>query len=56
MWPSRRSREDTAFTSEDGVVQAVRHRHLPVSGVQFHPESIMTAEGKALLANFLASS
>jgi anthranilate synthase/aminodeoxychorismate synthase-like glutamine amidotransferase len=39
--------------SEEGVVQAVRHRSLPVDGVQFHPESIMTAEGKRLLANFL---
>jgi anthranilate synthase/aminodeoxychorismate synthase-like glutamine amidotransferase len=39
--------------SEDGVVQAVRHTELPVTGVQFHPESIMTTEGKALLANFL---
>ena len=40
--------------SEDGVIQAVRHRSLPVFGVQFHPESIMTVEGKRLLANFLA--
>ena len=40
--------------SEDGVVQAVRHESLPVFGVQFHPESIMTVEGKRLLANFLA--
>jgi anthranilate/para-aminobenzoate synthase component II len=32
----------------------VRHRSLPVEGVQFHPESILTASGKALLANFLA--
>jgi anthranilate synthase component 2 len=40
--------------SEDGVIQAVRHRSLPVFGVQFHPESIMTSEGKRLLANFLA--
>jgi anthranilate synthase/aminodeoxychorismate synthase-like glutamine amidotransferase len=39
--------------SEDGVVQGIRHRSLPVSGVQFHPESIMTSEGKKLLANFL---
>jgi len=39
--------------SEDGVVQAIRHRELPIAGVQFHPESIMTTEGKALLANFL---
>ncbi len=40
--------------SEEGVVQAIRHRTLPVAGVQFHPESIMTTEGKRLLANFLA--
>jgi anthranilate synthase/aminodeoxychorismate synthase-like glutamine amidotransferase len=40
--------------SEDGVVQAVRHRELPITGVQFHPESIMTTSGKELLANFLA--
>lgn len=40
--------------SEDGVVQGVRHRRLEVHGVQFHPESVMTVEGKALLANFLA--
>jgi anthranilate/para-aminobenzoate synthase component II len=40
-------------TSEDGVVQAVQHRSAPVYGVQFHPESIMTVEGKQLLANFL---
>ena len=41
-------------TSEDGVVQGVRHEADPVAGVQFHPESIMTAQGKQLLANFLA--
>lgn len=41
-------------TSEDGVVQGVRHTSLPVVGVQFHPESIMTTEGKKLLSNFLA--
>jgi len=40
-------------SSEEGVVQAVRHRELPVEGVQFHPESIMTTEGKDLLRNFL---
>ena len=34
-------------------VHAVRHREHPVHGVQFHPESVMTAEGKALLRNFL---
>lgn len=39
--------------SDDGVVQGIRHRRLPVAGVQFHPESIMTTEGKKLLGNFL---
>ncbi len=39
--------------SEDDVVQGIRHRELPIHGVQFHPESILTTEGKALLANFL---
>ena len=40
--------------SDDGVVQGVRHTELPIAAVQFHPESIMTVQGKALLANFLA--
>ncbi len=40
--------------SDDGVVQGVRHRRLDIHGVQFHPESVLTAEGKALLANFLS--
>lgn len=40
-------------TSEDGVIQGVRHRDLPIEGVQFHPESIMTTVGRDLLANFL---
>ncbi len=39
--------------SEDGVVQGVRHVSLPIEAVQFHPESVMTIEGKALLRNFL---
>jgi anthranilate synthase/aminodeoxychorismate synthase-like glutamine amidotransferase len=37
-----------------GVLMALRHRELPAEGVQFHPESVLTDEGKALLANFLA--
>ena len=40
--------------SEDGVVQGVRHPSLPIEGVQFHPESIMTGEGMALLSNFVS--
>ncbi len=40
--------------SGGGVVMAIRHRELPAEGVQFHPESVLTDEGKQLLANFLA--
>ena len=46
--------EVTARTA-GGVVMAVRHRELPVEGVQFHPESILTTEGPRLLGNFLTS-
>jgi anthranilate synthase/aminodeoxychorismate synthase-like glutamine amidotransferase len=45
--------EVTAHTSE-GEIMGLRHRDFPVHGVQFHPESILTAEGKKLLANFVA--
>ena len=41
--------------SDDGVLQGVRHKEFPISAVQFHPESIMTIQGKALLSNFLNS-
>jgi anthranilate synthase/aminodeoxychorismate synthase-like glutamine amidotransferase len=42
--------------AEDGDVMGLRHKTLAVEGVQFHPESILTTEGKKLLANFLAST
>jgi anthranilate synthase/aminodeoxychorismate synthase-like glutamine amidotransferase len=45
--------EIVAETSEREIM-GLRHRQYPVHGVQFHPESIMTSEGKKLLANFLA--
>jgi anthranilate synthase/aminodeoxychorismate synthase-like glutamine amidotransferase len=46
--------EVTAET-DDGLVMGLRHRKYPIEGVQFHPESILTREGKRLLANFLAA-
>jgi anthranilate synthase component II len=42
--------------SDDGVIQGVAHRELPIWGVQFHPESILTPEGAHLARNFLASA
>ena len=44
--------EVSAFTA-DNVIMGLRHRELKVEGVQFHPESILTVDGKKLLANFL---
>ena len=44
---------EVTATSSDGVVMGLRHRSLAVEGVQFHPESVLTASGPALLANFL---
>ncbi len=43
----------TARSSESGVIMGMRHDNLPIEGVQFHPESILTKPGKALLQNFL---
>ncbi|MBA3608649.1 MAG: aminodeoxychorismate/anthranilate synthase component II [Chthoniobacterales bacterium] len=40
--------------SDDGEIMGLQHNELPLHGVQFHPESILTVEGKKLLANFLA--
>jgi len=45
---------EIAAWTDDGEIMGVRHRELPVAGVQFHPESILTREGKRLLGNFLS--
>ncbi len=44
---------EVSATTPDGVIMGLRHRELKVEGVQFHPESILTPEGKRLLFNFL---
>jgi anthranilate synthase/aminodeoxychorismate synthase-like glutamine amidotransferase len=46
---------DVTAETDDGLVMGLRHRAYPIQGVQFHPESILTREGKRLLANFLAA-
>ena len=47
---------EVSATSESGVIMGVRHRTMRVEGVQFHPESILTPDGHAILRNFLAMS
>ncbi|MFM8393661.1 MAG: anthranilate synthase component II [Acidobacteriota bacterium] len=44
---------EISATTSDGLIMGLRHRHFDCEGVQFHPESIMTTDGKRLLGNFL---
>jgi anthranilate synthase/aminodeoxychorismate synthase-like glutamine amidotransferase len=45
---------EISATAADGEVMAVRHRELPIDGVQFHPESVLTPNGREIAKNFLA--
>lgn len=45
---------EISATTTDGVIMGLRHKQMKLEGVQFHPESILTPDGKTLLANFLA--
>jgi anthranilate/para-aminobenzoate synthase component II len=47
---------EVAATAPDGEIMAVRHRELPVHGLQFHPESVLTPLGPQLIQNFLEAA
>ena len=44
---------EVTATAEGGVIMGVRHKTLPIEGVQFHPESVLTPEGDTLMTNFM---
>ena len=46
---------EVSATTESGIIMGVRHRTLPLEGVQFHPESVMTQSGHLMFANWLAA-
>ena len=45
--------EVTATANDDGEIMAIKHKEFLIQGVQFHPESIMTEDGKKILGNFI---
>lgn len=47
---------DITATTPDGLIMGLRHRDLPVEGIQFHPESILTEHGRDMLRNFMETS
>ena len=51
---NKRAMLEVTARTDNGEIMGVRHRELPVEGVQFHPESVLTPEGDQLLGNFLA--